>query len=250
MPGEGPMILIVDDERDIVEMLSLLLEGEGFRVAAALGGQEAIDYLAENKPDFVLLDIMMPVVDGHQVCRYIRSRRELSGLPVYMLTARNDIDNIAMAVDEGADGFITKPFDTERLVETIRLRLEGKSSPFYRSESALIPLGHESKELLEHNARLCFLCLVEPVGEFSSVVQACESEPHRLLSLWQRETGEEAETTVLVSVESPEALGNFLNYILKDPRVQIAACTVYRSFEEIPFDIMDAEKHRKKNRGD
>ena len=235
-------ILAVDDERDIIEMLDLLLGGEGYRVLAAGGGQEAIDLLGRERPDLVLLDIMMPEVDGHQVCRFIKSRAELATIPVLMLTARNDIAHIAQALDEGADGFIAKPFDVDPFLRVIEFRIAGRRAEFYRSDQPVVSLDDLPDEQRSEKYRIVFLDMFEPEEGFSAVVRACEEQPHCLLSLWQREAEmEESETTALMGVESSEHFGELLNLLLDFPGVRIANCTIFRDFSEIPSGIMHGE---------
>ena len=235
-------ILAVDDERDIIEMLDLLLGGEGYRVLTAGGGQEAIDLLVAERPDLVLLDIMMPGVDGHQVCRHIKSRPELAAIPVLMLTAKNDIAHIAQAVDEGADGFIAKPFDVEPFLRVLEFRIAGRQAEFYRSDQPIVALDEMPDEQRGQTYRIVFLDLFEPEEGFSAVVRACEEQTHVLLSLWQREAElEQSETTALLGLESSEQFGQLLNELLEFPGVRIANCTIFRDFAEIPAGIMHGE---------
>lgn len=110
-------ILVVDDEPNIRELLRMYLEKEGYRVDLAGNGLEALDKLASFKPTLVVLDLMMPGMDGFEVCRQIRQRSEV---PVLMLTARKeDIDKI-LGLELGADDYITKPFNPRELVARIK----------------------------------------------------------------------------------------------------------------------------------
>ena len=235
-------ILAVDDERDILEMLDLLLGGEGYRVLTARGGREAIELVGRERPDLMLLDIMMPEVDGHEVCRYVKSHPELASLPVLMLTAKNDIDHIAQAVDEGADGFIAKPFDVEPLLRVIDFRIAGRHAEFYRCDRAEEVMGELSAGRRSEKFRIVFLDLFEPEEDFSSVVHASEAESHCLLSLWQRDAErDESETTALLGVDSSVQFGRLLNRMLDHVGVRIANCMIFRDFSEIPTGIMHGE---------
>lgn len=239
MAGPGTTILAVDDEQDILDMLVLLLESEGYRVLTANGGQKAIELLGSERPDLVLLDIMMPEVDGHQVCRRVRADASLASVPVLMLTAKNDIDNIARAVDEGADGFIAKPFDVDQFLRVVRFRLAGKQAEFYRSDRPVMSLSEAPQGQLGDRNCIVFLDLLEPEAKYSAVVRACEEQSHCLLSLWQREAeGDHLETTVLLGIESSDQFGDLLNRVLEVPDVRILNCNIYRDFDDIPADIM------------
>ncbi len=227
-------ILAVDDEVDITEMLSVLLEGEGYRVLIASGGAEALSILETERPDLVLLDIMMPEVDGHQVCSGIRARPGLQDVPVLMLTAKNDIAHIAQAVDEGADGFIVKPFQVDQFLQAIKLRLEGKPDEFYRSAS-----GEGQAKQLADKDRILYVDLIEPEDCFSVVINACRDQDGTLLSLSQDEISSgELQTTALVRVGSSAHFGELLNRVLETPGVRILNCFLYRGFSEVPTDLI------------
>jgi DNA-binding response OmpR family regulator len=110
-------ILVVDDERNIVELVRLYLEKEGFAVIAAADGEEALALHARHDPHLVVLELMLPKVDGFEVCREIRRRGET---PVLMLTARaDDIDSI-VGLELGADDYVTKPFNPRALVARVK----------------------------------------------------------------------------------------------------------------------------------
>ncbi len=123
-----PLILVVEDEAAIATMLRYNLEKQGFRVEEATDGQEAIDRIAETTPDLVLLDWMLPVMSGIEVCRQIRRRPETRKLPVIMLTARSEDQDAVRALNIGADDYITKPFGIEALMARIRALLRRAAS--------------------------------------------------------------------------------------------------------------------------
>jgi two-component system phosphate regulon response regulator PhoB len=115
-----PLVLIVDDEAAIVTMLRYNLEKEGFVVSEAADGEEALTRIAERKPDVVLLDWMLPLVSGIEVCRQIRRAPELRSLPIIMLTARGEESDRVRGLNCGADDYVTKPFSPAELVARIR----------------------------------------------------------------------------------------------------------------------------------
>jgi two-component system, OmpR family, alkaline phosphatase synthesis response regulator PhoP len=129
MPGE--MILLVDDEPNIVQLARLYLEREGFRVQSVGDGQSALQAIEGLKPALVVLDLMLPVMDGMEVCR--RLRLEENPLPILMLTARDeDIDKI-LGLELGADDYMTKPFNPRELVARVKVILRRGARSVSRS---------------------------------------------------------------------------------------------------------------------
>ena len=114
-----PLILVVDDLPQNVRLLDAVLSPQGFRVATASSGKEALDVLSKEHPDLVLLDILMPGIDGYEVCRRIREDPGTAFLPVIMITASEGEDKIR-AIESGADDFVHKPFDQAELLARVR----------------------------------------------------------------------------------------------------------------------------------
>ncbi len=115
-----PHVLVVEDESALVEILRYNLEKEGFRVSAATDGEEALTAIAEQKPDLVVLDWMLPLVSGLEICRQLRRKPETRDLPVIMLTARGEETDRVRGLEIGADDYITKPFSPGELVARVR----------------------------------------------------------------------------------------------------------------------------------
>lgn len=113
-------ILIADDEVNIVISLEFLMKREGFEVVIASDGEEAIAKIREEKPDLVLLDVMMPRKTGFEVCQEVRSNPELQDLKILMLTAKGRDTEVAKGMALGADEYMTKPFSTHELVERVK----------------------------------------------------------------------------------------------------------------------------------
>jgi DNA-binding response OmpR family regulator len=125
----GEMILLVDDEPNIVQLARMYLEREGFRVQAVADGQSALQAVERYKPALMVLDLMLPVLDGMEVCRQLRAQD--SPLPILMLTARDeDVDKI-LGLELGADDYMTKPFNPRELVARVKaiLRRGERSQP-------------------------------------------------------------------------------------------------------------------------
>ena len=113
-------ILIADDEPHIVTALEFLLKNNGYEVEVARNGEEALVRIAAGAPDLVLLDVMMPLRSGYEVCREIRSRPGLSRVRVFMLSAKGGKADMQKGLDAGADAYITKPFSNRELLDKIK----------------------------------------------------------------------------------------------------------------------------------
>lgn len=135
-------VLIVDDDASLAEMLSIVLEGEGLTTAVCRSGDKVPTALASFRPDVVLLDLMLPGIDGMEVCRRIRDG---SNVPIVMLTARSDTDDVVAGLAAGADDYIVKPFKNSELVARIRARLRRTDQilePLVFGDIVLDPAGH------------------------------------------------------------------------------------------------------------
>jgi DNA-binding response OmpR family regulator len=119
-PMPKKTILIVDDELSILVPLQYLIEKEGYITKLAQSGKEAIEKIAEFEPALVLLDIMLPDLDGYEIYQIIRKRPEWNAIRIFFLTARNRDADIARGLAMGADAYIVKPFSNEALMEKIR----------------------------------------------------------------------------------------------------------------------------------
>jgi two-component system response regulator MtrA len=135
-------VLVVDDDRALGEMLAIVLDGEGLNTRIVRTGDQVMSAFNEFKPDVVLLDWMLPGMDGVSVCRQIRST---SGVPIIMLTARSDTRDVITGLEAGADDYITKPFKNVELIARIRARLRRTDELGERLEFGPIvldPVGH------------------------------------------------------------------------------------------------------------
>ncbi|MEM7223505.1 MAG: phosphate regulon transcriptional regulator PhoB [Pseudomonadota bacterium] len=115
-----PLVLIVEDEAAIVTLLRYNLEREGFQVIEAGDGEEALLLVAEHEPDIILLDWMLPVMSGIEVCRRLRRKPEMQEVPILMLTARGEESDKVRGLDCGADDYVTKPFSPAELIARMR----------------------------------------------------------------------------------------------------------------------------------
>ena len=122
-------ILIADDEPNIVISLEFLLEQSGYRVRVAHDGREALDAMERETPDLVLLDVMLPLVSGYDVCQRIRQNPAWASVRIVMLTARGREVEVTKGLAVGADAYVTKPFSTRELIATIREQLGDPAQP-------------------------------------------------------------------------------------------------------------------------
>ncbi len=113
-------ILIVEDEESLLKLESILLTSKGYEVVGATNGQAALDAVKKERPDLVLLDIMLPEIDGFEVCRRIKKDPDTEQIPVIMLTAKKSREDMARGEKVGADWYITKPFKSAMVIETIQ----------------------------------------------------------------------------------------------------------------------------------
>lgn len=135
-------VLIVDDDSALAEMLSIVLRQEDFEPVVASTGSGAFAVFTESKPDLVLLDLMLPGMDGVAVCRQIRA---VSGVPVVMLTARSDTVDIVAGLEAGADDYVVKPFKPKELVARVKARLrrdDGPAEVLHISDVTIDLAGH------------------------------------------------------------------------------------------------------------
>ena len=119
-------ILVVDDEVQLVDMVKMRLEANNYDVITAYDGQEALDKAHKEKPDLIILDLMLPKMDGYKVCRMLKFDEKYKSIPIVMFTARAQEEDEKVGMEVGADAYITKPFDPQLLLDKIQ-ELVGKS---------------------------------------------------------------------------------------------------------------------------
>jgi two-component system, OmpR family, alkaline phosphatase synthesis response regulator PhoP len=143
-------ILIVEDDEDILELLRFNLVKEGYQVATATGGEEAIRKATMNPPDLVLLDLMLPGVDGLAVCKRLRAHPRTTQVPIIMVTAKGEDSDVVTGLEVGADDYLAKPFSPKVLVARIRNVLRrrekvasGEEAPLHVGGMLIHPGRHE-----------------------------------------------------------------------------------------------------------
>jgi two-component system, OmpR family, response regulator MtrA len=139
-------VLVVDDDTALAEMIGIVLRSEGFEPSFCADGSEAVAAFHSARPDLVLLDLMLPGMDGIEVCSRIR---EESGVPIIMLTAKSDTTDVVKGLESGADDYIVKPFNPKELVARIRTRLR----PGATSDTGTLTVGDLTLDVAGHEVR-------------------------------------------------------------------------------------------------
>ncbi|RKY86543.1 two-component system response regulator [candidate division KSB1 bacterium] len=113
-------ILIIDDEPDLVKALKVRFQNEGYNVISAKDGAEGLEKARKENPDLIILDLMLPKIDGFRVCRFIKFDESYKHIPIIMLTARIEEEDKKLGFETGADYYMTKPFDNQKLMDVIK----------------------------------------------------------------------------------------------------------------------------------
>ena len=116
-------ILLVDDEVDLVETVRFPLEMEGYHVLVSYNGEDALNQARKENPDLILLDLMLPKLDGYKVCRLLKFDERYKHIPIFMLTAKTQEKDKVLGMETGADEYITKPFEMDDLMEKVKAYL-------------------------------------------------------------------------------------------------------------------------------
>jgi two-component system alkaline phosphatase synthesis response regulator PhoP len=123
----SPKILIIDDEVDLVETIRFPLELQGYQVLVAYNGEEGLHLARKESPDLILLDLMLPKIDGYKICRLLKFDEKYKHIPIIMLTARSQEKDRLLGKETGADEYITKPFEMADLLSQIKKYISPKS---------------------------------------------------------------------------------------------------------------------------
>jgi phosphate regulon transcriptional regulator PhoB len=129
-------ILVVEDEVDVIKLLKYTLEKEGFKVNSATDGSLAMAEIRREPPDIVILDVMLPGLNGFEVCRQLRSNESFAHIPILIISAKSEEADRIVGLEIGADDYVTKPFSTREVVARVRalLRRSSQADPFHRSK--------------------------------------------------------------------------------------------------------------------
>jgi DNA-binding response OmpR family regulator len=174
----GGRILVVDDEPHIVELVRYNLAQEGFEVSTAYDGRDAIEKATKDTPDLVILDLMLPYVDGLEVCRHIR--RE-SSVPILILTAKHGEQERVVGLELGADDYVTKPFSPRELVARVRAILRRTAREKERPSATPVGIGGLVLDPTTHEVRLHGRAIDLTTKEFD-LLQLLLSHPNRVFT--------------------------------------------------------------------
>jgi two-component system, OmpR family, alkaline phosphatase synthesis response regulator PhoP len=141
-------VLVIDDEKDLVELVRYNLEKEGFKVIGAGNGESGLTLAAAEKPDLIIIDLMLPGIDGLEVCRLLRKGNETSSIPIIMLTAKTSESDRVVGLELGADDYVTKPFSPRELGARVKALLRRSSE--FRRQPAIIKHGLLSVDPTSH----------------------------------------------------------------------------------------------------
>ena len=128
MSDKKDLVLVVDDNPQNLQVLGPMLENKGYDVAFATSGEQALEFIDSETPDLVLLDIMMPGMDGYQVCKRLKKEKTTASIPVIFLTAKSDADDIVQGFEAGGVDYVTKPFNSAELLARVKTHLELKNA--------------------------------------------------------------------------------------------------------------------------
>ncbi|PIQ83022.1 MAG: DNA-binding response regulator [Candidatus Omnitrophica bacterium CG11_big_fil_rev_8_21_14_0_20_64_10] len=152
-------ILVVEDEKNIVKVVTYALQREGYRVEVAVTGAEALTKVRQGMPDLVLLDLMLPEIDGLEVCRQVRGDARTSGIPIIMLTAKSEEADRVIGLEMGADDYLTKPFSARELTARVKAVLRraagaGGAAEVWRCGALTADWGRRLVKLKEKPVKL------------------------------------------------------------------------------------------------
>ena len=193
MPREK--ILIVDDEKDIVELVEYNLKKEGYRTISAYTGEKALDLVKREMPDLIVLDLMLPGIDGLEVCRMLKKDSHTSRIPVIMLTAKGEETDIVVGLELGADDYVTKPFGVRQLIARVKTVLRRASAAI--QEKDLIKINDLAIDSAKYEATLKGKLLALTSTEFKLLRYLAEN-PGRVFTRDQLLNGVWGDETFIV----------------------------------------------------
>jgi phosphate regulon transcriptional regulator PhoB len=173
------VILVIDDERDLIELVRYNLEKEGFAVKGALDGESGMSAAMHDNPDIILVDLMLPGIDGLEVCRRLRSESRTAQIPIIMLTAKSAESDRIVGLELGADDYVTKPFSPRELAARVKAVL--RRSSVQASQSTVIRRGELTIDLNRRGVDCKGKNIVLTASEFR-LLQFLAEHPGRVFS--------------------------------------------------------------------
>ncbi len=182
MAGEN--ILIVEDEEDVLELVRYNLTKNGFQTVCAVSGEDALSKARSVLPDLILLDLMLPAVDGLEVCKQLKRDPKLKDIPIIMLTAKGEEADIITGLESGADDYVTKPFSPKVLVARTKTVLRRKNNNGKTAESFLLKRGELIIDTEKHEVRVNEYPVELTLTEFK-VLHFLAKRPGRVFTRYQ-----------------------------------------------------------------
>ncbi|MDN3609094.1 response regulator [Vibrio ostreicida] len=232
---QGTLILIVDDEPINLRILDSFLRLEGYRVSSAADGEQAIESIRKEKPELVLLDVMMPGVSGYQVCEILRQQFDHAQLPVIMLTALNQAEDRVRGFEVGANDYLPKPFNNQELAARIRAHLAASKAEIRRVENQKLQQELKQRAMIEASLLETQGRLLEQLESAPEAI-VCVSEDHKIRftndaatrlfkrthEQLKRSTAEELIAPKFLTVEHPHYCG-VIDIYVEDIRQHLSA---------------------------
>jgi two-component system sensor histidine kinase/response regulator len=232
---KGAKILIVDDTRDTVELLRKRLQSEGYETAEAYDGEECLNKISACCPDLVILDVMMPRMNGYEVCSRLKASEETKYIPVLMLTARSEVEDKVKGFDIGADDYIAKPFDYKELSARVRSLLVIGEAREKRVESEKMGALEQMMDEVAHEIRNPLVS----IGGFARRVHddLPEGNPNRKYMEMIIEDVAKLEMMIKKIIEIQTGSIIYLEPTDINKVVQEALCSFEREFEDNAVDV-------------
>jgi len=193
----GKLITLIEDEPDIQEIIAYNLKREGYQVSSALNGEEGLDLIDRKKPDLILLDLMLPGIDGLEVCRRLRSRPETQDIPIIMVSAKGEETDVVLGLGLGADDYIAKPFSPKELIARVKAVLRRSKIQTHISSEDKIAHGNLVIEPSKHKVSLAGKEIIFTASEFKMLATLANS-PGRVYTREQLINHSLGENVVLV----------------------------------------------------
>jgi len=193
MAAPGKLILVIEDDPDILELLQYNLGKEGYRVAIAEDGERGLKEAIQQTPDMIVLDIMLPGIDGLEVCKRLRQNANTSKIPIIMLTAKGEESDVVVGLELGADDYLTKPFSPRELIARMRAVLRRGEGTDASAEGEKTTIGELSIDRARHEVVYQGQPVTFTLAEYR-ILEMLASNPGRVFSrdqLLDRITGGE-----------------------------------------------------------
>lgn len=174
-------IILIEDEPDILEVIEYNLKRENFSVLTAADGLEGLDLVIKEKPDLVLLDLMLPGIDGMEICRQVRNNQAVKRVPIIMLTAKGDESDVVLGLGLGADDYMTKPFSPKELIARIKAVLRRSETQSQKGSENFIQVGQLVIDSVKHEVRISDVVIDLTPTEFK-LLRFLASHPGRVFT--------------------------------------------------------------------